>query len=117
MRWCLQGLEVLLLLSALVRFDLKLIARSSQTALIYQVSINPDMALSEALGKSWDVVVLPGGGPGAAALAASPEVISSSSCSKLCFEFSNKNIILCVFSRTNQVIYQVGLGWTFILTQ
>ena len=44
------------------------------------MSINPDMGLSEALEKSWDVVVLPGGGPGAAALAASPEVIC-------CFKF------------------------------
>ena len=32
------------------------------------------MGLAEALGKTWDLVVLPGGGPGAAALAASPEV-------------------------------------------
>ena len=32
------------------------------------------MGLTEALGKTWDLVVLPGGGPGAAALAASPEV-------------------------------------------
>jgi len=39
-----------------------------------QVSLNPDMGLAEALGKTWDLVVLPGGGPGAAALAASPEV-------------------------------------------
>ena len=44
------------------------------------------MGLSEALGKSWDVVVLPGGGPGAAALAASPEVISPF-ISELRFEF------------------------------
>ena len=88
LRWCLQGLKVLVLLSALVRFDLKLIPQSSHTTSTYQVSINPDMGLSEALGKSWDVVVLPGGGPGAAALAASPEVISSS-CSQLCFGFSN----------------------------
>ena len=49
------------------------------------MSINPDMGLSEALEKSWDVVVLPGGGPGAAALAASPEVISPS-CSFKFFE-------------------------------
>ena len=40
----------------------------------HQVSLNPDMGLAEALGKTWDLVVLPGGGPGAAALAASPEV-------------------------------------------
>ena len=33
------------------------------------------MGLAEALGKTWDLVVLPGGGPGAAALAASPEVV------------------------------------------
>ena len=97
-----QGLQVPIQLSALVRFDLKLITLGCRTTLIYKVSINPDMALSEALGKSWDVVVLPGGGPGAAALAASPEVISSS-CFQLCFEFSNKELnFVCSFGNKSR---------------
>jgi len=50
------------------------LAGSAPVVCSRQVSINPDLGLSEALGKNWDVVVLPGGGPGAAALAASPEV-------------------------------------------
>ena len=52
------------------------------------MSLNPDMGLAEALGKKWDAVMLPGGGAGAAALAASSEVIVTS-CSELCY---NSNI-------------------------
>ena len=86
------------------------------------MSINPDMGLSEALGKSWDVVVLPGGGPGAAALAASPEVISPScsfkfleTCIAISFLWNLKMTIGTVSSDRSSLRYHLPLCGTFLL--